>query len=104
MFARMFFWMMVVEEATVVLVCPPREEVVWWTSWARPRHSSLHDNVEMTAITGGTSAKRVEQIRKKVEQVPVQVQVDAASEGRARADTSAPAGEVVTTFEDTIDK
>jgi hypothetical protein len=56
----------------------------------------------MTAITGGTSAKRVEQMRKKVEQVPVQVQVDAASEGRA--DTSAPAGEVVTTFEDTIDK
>ena len=56
--ARMFFWMMVVEEATIVLVCPPIEEVVWWTSWARPRHSSLHDNVEMTAITGGTSAKK----------------------------------------------
>ena len=54
----MFFWMMVVEEATIVLVCPPIEEVVWWTSWARPRHSSLHDNVEMTAITGGTSAEK----------------------------------------------
>ena len=54
----MFFWMMVVEEATVVLVCPPREEVVWWTSWARPRHSSLHDNVEMTAITGRTNVKK----------------------------------------------
>ena len=98
----MFFWMMVVEEATIVLVCPPIEEVVWWTSWARPRHSSLHDNVEMTAITGRTSAKKGRTNAKKG-RTSASAGASGAITMQAADKSKITSGAVVKTFEDTID-